>query len=63
MGAYWSSAARICLEDTAETDDAFICEIPPGKSVKPQKHFFEELINIVEGRGATSVKSGLLELV
>ena len=25
------SAARICLEGTGETNDAYICEIPPGK--------------------------------
>ncbi|HEY3303318.1 MAG TPA: cupin domain-containing protein [Candidatus Binatia bacterium] len=48
-------AARICLEGTGETDDAYICEIPPGASLKPQKHFFEELIYVVKGRGATTV--------
>ena len=50
--------ARICLEGTGETDDAYICEIPPGKSLKPQKHLFEELIYIVSGRGATAIWSG-----
>jgi len=39
-------AARICLEGRGETNDAYICEIPPGKSLKPQKHFFEELAYI-----------------
>jgi quercetin dioxygenase-like cupin family protein len=48
-------AARICLEGTGETDDAYICEIPPGNSLKPGRHFFEELIYVVEGRGATTV--------
>ena len=46
---------RICLEGTGETNDAYICEIPPGKGLKPQRHLFEELIYIVSGRGATTV--------
>ena len=48
-------AARICLEGTGETNDAYVCEIPPGKALKPQRHLFEELIYIVSGRGATTV--------
>jgi quercetin dioxygenase-like cupin family protein len=56
---YWERVggftARISLEGTGETDDAFIMEIPPGKSLKPQKHFFEELIYVVSGAGATTV--------
>jgi hypothetical protein len=57
--APWKSkgglGARICLEGTGETNDAYICEIQPGKSLNPQKHFFEELVYIVSGKGATSV--------
>ena len=48
-------AARICLEGTGETNDAYVCEIPAGKALKPQRHLFEELIYIVSGRGATTV--------
>ena len=48
-------AARMCLAGTGETNDAYICEIPPGKALEPQKHMFEELIYIVSGRGATTV--------
>jgi len=48
-------AARICLEGTGETNDAYVCEIQPGKALKPQRHLFEELIYIVSGRGATTV--------
>ena len=40
---------------TGETNDAYICEIPPGKALEPQKHMFEELIYVVSGRGATTV--------
>jgi oxalate decarboxylase/phosphoglucose isomerase-like protein (cupin superfamily) len=46
---------RICLEGTGETDDSYICEIPPGKGLKPQRHLFEEMIYVVSGRGATTI--------
>ena len=46
--------ARICLEGTGETNDSYICEIPPGQSLKPQRHLFEELVYVVSGRGALS---------
>jgi quercetin dioxygenase-like cupin family protein/uncharacterized RmlC-like cupin family protein len=45
----------INLEGTGDTDDAYVCEIPPGKSLEPEKYLFEELIYVVSGRGATSI--------
>lgn len=47
--------AYLNLIGTGEANDAYICEIPPGKSLKPQRHLFEEMVFVVEGRGATSV--------
>jgi len=35
--------------------DAHICELPPGGQHNPEKHMFEELIFVIQGRGATSV--------
>ena len=45
----------INLLGTADTDDAYVCEIPPGKALEPERHVYEELILILRGRGATSV--------
>jgi quercetin dioxygenase-like cupin family protein len=49
LGAYLN------LIGTEESNDAYICEIPPGGSLKPQRHLFEEMIYVVQGRGATAV--------
>lgn len=49
MGAF------INLEGGGQTNDGYICEIPLGKSVKLQRHLFEELIFILKGQGTTTL--------
>jgi len=49
LGAY------LDLIGSADRTGAYICEIPPGASLKPEKHLFEELICIVSGKGTASV--------
>ncbi|HWO43223.1 MAG TPA: hypothetical protein VNO43_15580, partial [Candidatus Eisenbacteria bacterium] len=34
---------------------AYVCEIAAGRSTRPQKHLFEELIFVLRGSGATTV--------
>ena len=41
--------------DGRKTNDAYICEVPPEKALEPEKHMYEELIYIINGRGATTI--------
>ena len=43
------------LEGAEQANDGYICEIPPGAALNPQRHLFEALIFILKGRGATTV--------
>ena len=47
--------AFLQMEGAGQVNNCYICEIPPGKSLKPQRHLFEESIYIVSGQGATTV--------
>lgn len=49
------SGVFINLEGTGGENDAYVCEIPPGGSLLPQRHLFEETIFILEGRGSTTI--------
>ncbi|MFC1930386.1 ethanolamine ammonia lyase-activating protein [Chloroflexota bacterium] len=45
----------INLDGAGAAADSYVCEIPPGASLKPQKHMFEETILVLKGRGATTI--------
>jgi quercetin dioxygenase-like cupin family protein len=50
--------AFINLDGTGGSNDAYVCEIPPGGSLSPQRQLFEEMIYVLEGNGSTQVWYG-----
>jgi len=37
------------------SNDCYVCEIPAGKSLTPQRQLYEEMIYVLDGRGSTAV--------
>ncbi len=37
------------------SNDCYVCEIPAGKKLEPQRQLFEEMILVLDGRGSTAV--------
>jgi len=50
--------AFIHLYGMEGTTGMYVAEIPPGGALEPEKHLYEEVICILEGRGATEVWQG-----
>jgi len=42
-------------EASRTSNDCYVCEVPPGGKLAPQRQLYEEMILILEGRGSTSV--------
>src|SRR5712675_3400757 len=49
------SGVYINHDASRTSNDCYVCEIPPGKSLAPQRQLFEEMVLVLDGRGSTSV--------
>ena len=55
---YWKRKdckGGICTFSDQMVADAYIAEIDPGKSTRPQRQLYEEIVTVATGRGATSI--------
>ncbi len=49
------AGAFVNLVGSGRTCDAYVCEIPPQRQTTAERYLFEELIYVLQGRGATTV--------
>jgi oxalate decarboxylase/phosphoglucose isomerase-like protein (cupin superfamily) len=49
------SGVYINHEASRTSNDCYICEIPPGGKLAPQRQLFEEMIYVLDGHGSTTV--------
>ena len=42
-------------EASRTSNDCYVCEIPPGGKLAPQRQLFEEMIMVLDGRGSSTV--------
>jgi oxalate decarboxylase/phosphoglucose isomerase-like protein (cupin superfamily) len=42
-------------EASRSSNDCYVCEVPPGGKLAPQRQLYEEMIFVLRGRGSTSV--------
>lgn len=50
-----ADAAFVNLEGAGDSNNCYVAEIPVGKTTRPLRHLYEELVYILQGNGATTV--------
>ncbi len=50
-----ASGAYIIFDGADGLNDAYVLEIGPGGTVKPERHMYEEMVYVLSGRGATTM--------
>ncbi len=45
----------INLIGNEQATDTYVCEIPAGSSLKPERHLYEEMMMVLSGRGASTI--------
>jgi len=53
---YGVNAAAVHLTGRGDFANCFALEIPPGASTEPQRHLYEEIFYVAEGRGSTEIE-------
>jgi mannose-6-phosphate isomerase-like protein (cupin superfamily) len=56
MGAS-ARGAYVHVKGRGDFVNSYVCELPPGGQTDPQRHLFEEVVYVLEGRGSTTIKS------
>ena len=50
-----AKGVHINLEGCGGSVDSYALEMAPGKATAPEKHMYEEIVYVLEGRGATTI--------
>jgi mannose-6-phosphate isomerase-like protein (cupin superfamily) len=53
---YGVKGAAVHLKGRGDFSNMFVFNIPPGKSTSPQRHLYEDVVYVLEGRGSTQVE-------
>jgi mannose-6-phosphate isomerase-like protein (cupin superfamily) len=53
---YSVKGAAVHLKGRGDFCNMFVFDIPPGRSTAPQRHLYEDVIYVLEGRGSTQIE-------
>ena len=53
---YGVNGAAVHLKGRGDFGNMFVLDIAPGRSTAPQRHLYEEVVYVLEGRGRTQIE-------